>query len=84
MNRTQEILAHQKHDQEWNAWRDAMQSLPQDIQINIRRIVSKDLSQHIPEGSGISSSDINHHSFSLWKRSGQHLVGFFATLVELS
>jgi hypothetical protein len=84
MNRTQEILAHQNHEREWNAWRDAMNSLPQDIRSNVRNIASKDLAQHIPDGHGISSSDINHHMFSLWKRSGQHLVGFFATLVEIS
>jgi len=83
MNRTQEILSQQKFEKEWNVWRDAMQALPQEIRLNFRHVASQDLARHIPDGCGISTSDVNHHMFSIWKRGGQTLDGFIRECLEL-
>ena len=83
MNRTQEILAQQKFEKEWNVWRDAMQSLEPEVRASLRRVASHDLSRHVPDGCGISTSDVNHHMFSIWKRGGQNMGGFIQQLAEL-
>lgn len=58
-------------ENEWNKWRDMHQSLSSLEQSQIRAGASFSLSKMMEgSGCGISSSDISHSMFSLWKSVG--------------
>jgi len=71
--------------QDWEQWADMMNSLPFEIRANSRSAAAYSIvkSGMLPEGCGISSSDINHELFSLWKSSGKDFATYISTLVEL-
>lgn len=57
---------------EWNQWRDMYKSLTALQQQQIRAGASFILSREMAgSGCGISSSDINHAMFELWKNVGK-------------
>lgn len=58
-------------EKEWNQWRDMHQSLSALEQSQVRAGTSFSLSKMMEgSGCGISSSDISHSMFSLWKSVG--------------
>jgi hypothetical protein len=73
-----------KFESEWASFLTALACIPQENQVRVRRIAGAELSQKFgAKGFGISSSDINHHLFSIWKRGGETLGGFCLALMEI-
>ena len=72
-------------EQDWKQWSKMMDNLPIEIRVNSRRAAAYSIvkSGMLPEGCGISSSDVNHELFSLWKDSGKDFSQYISTLVEL-
>lgn len=59
-------------ENEWNDWREMHQSLTVLLQQQIRAGASYSLSREMEgSGCGISSSDINHSMFNIWKSVGK-------------
>jgi len=71
--------------QDWEQWANMMNSLPLEIRVNSRFAAAYNIKKSgmLPEGCGISSSDINHELFDLWKNSGKDLAKYISVLVEL-
>lgn len=69
---------------EWNEWQNMHQSLPILQQQQIRAGASFKLSQEMEgSGCGISSSDINHSMFDIWKSVGKNLEAYINECIEL-
>jgi len=71
--------------EDWEKWAKMMNSLPSEIRINCRSAGAYSIikSGMLPEGCGISSSDINHELFSIWKDCGKEFSRFVTEIVEL-
>jgi len=76
-------MTETKFRKDWAEYLTALACLPNESQLRVRRIAGKDLSRSFGEGQGISSSDINHRLFSIWKQSGETLGNFCVTLLEM-
>lgn len=72
-------------EQDWKQWQDVMNSLPVEIRANCRSAGAYSIikSGMLPDGCGISSSDINHELFGIWKSCGKELPSFLVEMVEL-
>jgi len=70
---------------DWEKWADMMNNLPIEMRVNCRSAGAYSIYKNgmLPEGCGISSSDINHELFSIWKDSGKNLAHFLVNIVEL-
>ncbi|NBW58517.1 hypothetical protein EBR43_12245 [bacterium] len=70
---------------DWEKWSDMMNALPLQIRVNCRSAGAYSImkSGMLPEGCGISSSDINHELFDLWKSCGKDLASYITVIVEL-
>ena len=70
---------------DWEEWADMTNKLPLEIRVNSRRAGAYSIKKSgmLPEGCGISSSDINHELFSIWKDNGKDLAGYVSAIVEL-
>jgi len=71
--------------QDWERWADMMNSMPVEIRVNCRSAGAYSIKKSgmLPEGCGISSSDVNHELFSIWKDCGKDFSNYLSTLVEL-
>lgn len=71
--------------QDWEQWADMMNSMPVEIRVNCRSAGSYSImkSGMLPEGCGISSSDVNHELFSIWKDCGKDFSRYVSAIVEL-
>lgn len=73
-----------KFESEWNEWREMHQSLTALQQQQIRSGASFSLSREMTgSGCGISSSDINHSMFDLWKSVGKDRKAYINEGVNL-
>ena len=72
-------------EKDWSQWSKMMNNLPIEIRINCRSAGAYSImkSGMLPEGCGISSSDINHELFSLWKDCGEDFSNYVSAIVEL-
>jgi len=72
-------------ERDWKKWSDMMNALPVEIRVNCRSAAAYSIvkSGMLPDGCGISSSDVNHELFSLWKDSGKDISQYISTIVEL-
>jgi len=70
---------------DWEEWAKMMNGLPAVIRVNCRSAGAYSIAKSgmLPEGCGISSSDINHELFSIWKDCGKDFSKFVAEIVEL-
>jgi len=70
---------------DWEKWANMMNALPLQIRVNCRSAAAHSIERSgmLPEGCGISSSDINHELFSIWKDNGKDLAGYVSAIVEL-
>ena len=71
--------------QDWEEWARMMNSLPAEIRVNCRSAGAYSIckSGMLPDGCGISSSDINHELFGIWKDCGKDFSQFVTEIVEL-
>ena len=77
-------MTETKFKKDWAEYLTALACLPQEKQLWVRRVAGNDLSRRFGgEGQGISSSDINHRLFSIWKESGETLGNFCFALLEI-
>ena len=72
-------------EQDWRQWSKMMDSLPVEIRVNCRSAGAYSImkSGMLPEGCGISSSDVNHEMFSIWKDCGKDFSRYVSAIVEL-
>lgn len=71
-------------ENEWKEWRDMHQSLTVLQQQQIRAGASYSLSREMAgTGCGISSSDINHSMFQLWKDMGKEKKAYIDEGINL-
>ena len=75
-------MTETKFKKDWAEYLTALACLPNSSQLRVRRIAGNDLSRRSP-GQGVSSSDINHRLFSIWKESGETLGNFCVALLEI-
>ena len=70
---------------DWEEWADMTNSLPLEIRVNSRRAGAYSIQKSgmLPEGCGISSSDVNHELFSIWKDCGKDFSNYVSAIVEL-
>lgn len=70
---------------DWKEWSDMMNNLPIEIRVNCRSAGAYSImkSGMLPEGCGISSSDVNYELFDIWKSCGKELPVFLVEMVEL-
>lgn len=85
MMKTMTAKQYQKQfEAEWNEWREMYKNLSPLAQIQVRSGASHRLSKHMEgSGCGISSSDINHEMFNIWKDSGKDVDTYIGTCAEL-
>lgn len=73
-----------KFETEWNEWRDMHQSLSILLQQQIRAGASFKLGQEMAgSGCGVSSSDINHSMFNIWKDVGKNIEAYIEECTNL-
>lgn len=75
-------MTETKFRKDWAEYLTALACLPLEKQLWVRRVAGNDLSRRSP-GQGVSSSDINHRLFSIWKQSGETLGNFCFALLEM-
>jgi len=69
---------------EWNEWRDMYRNLSPLVQTHVRAGASHSLSKMMEgSGCGISSSDINHEMFSIWKSVNKDVDAYIDVCCEL-
>ena len=70
---------------DWEKWADMTNKLPLEIRVNSRRAGAYSIQKSgmLPEGCGISSSDVNHELFSIWKDCGKDFSRYISTLIDL-
>ena len=70
---------------DWEKWADMMNSMPVEIRVNCRSAGAYSIIKNgmLPEGCGISSSDVNHELFSIWKDCGKDFSKYVSCIVEL-
>ena len=69
---------------EWNEWREMYRNLSSLTQTHVRAGASHNLSKRMAgSGCGISSSDVNHEMFSIWKEAGKDLGTYIERCYEL-
>lgn len=85
MMKTMTARQYQKQfEKDWNAWRDMYSNLSPLTQQHVRAGASYNLSKQMAgSGCGISSSDINHEMFSIWKSVGKDLEHYIQACYEL-
>ena len=71
--------------QDWEEWADMMNSMPIEIRVNCRAAGAYSIMKGgmLPEGCGISSSDVNHELFGIWKDCGKDFSRYVSSIVEL-
>ena len=72
-------------ERDWSKWSEMMKNLPIEIRVNCRSAGAYSImkSGMLPEGCGISSSDVNHELFSIWKDCGKNFSSYVSSIVEL-
>jgi hypothetical protein len=70
-------------DSEWENWRSMMNHFNSRTQALCRSASATLLSRDLPEGCGISSSDINHRLFSLWKEAEKNETYFLGLCAQV-
>lgn len=75
---------HKQFEKDWNEWREMMQTLSPLTQLHVRTGASYNLSRELEgTGCGISSSDINHEMFSIWKSNNKNKHSYVRECVDL-
>lgn len=85
MMKTMTAKQYQKQfEADWNEWREMYRNLSPLAQQQVRAGASYSLSKEMGgSGCGISSSDVNHEMFSIWKSVGKDVDFYISTCAEL-
>lgn len=85
MMKTMTVKQRQKQfETDWNEWRDMYNNLSPLAQTHVRAGASYNLSKMMEgSGCGISSSDINHEMFSIWKSVNKNVDDYIDACCEL-
>jgi len=85
MMKTMTAKQYQKQfEADWNEWREMYKNLSPLVQQHVRSGASYNLSKEMAgSGCGISSSDVNHEMFSIWKSVNKDVDSYISTCAEL-